>query len=162
MRRRRAKRTLKVTSSSYRIHPAKRKKPGPGTCTWCKIAILRIDGTPNLRRTFCSNRCVTEYLLRTDPKVMRRHIFFRDEGKCAHCGEQHFYLDGPWEADHIEPLMLAFDDPSFWEPENLQILCKDPCHKAKTQSDRIRYGFARKLARGPQARPKRVKLADRM
>lgn len=109
---------------------------------------------------------MTEYLLRTDPKTMRQHVFFRDEGRCAHCRTQHFYLDGPWQADHIEPLFMAFGDPSYWEPENVQILCTDPCHKAKSKADMAKYGFVLKLAKGPKsaakAPVKRVRLADRL
>lgn len=79
---------------------------------------------------------------------MRQHVFFRDEGVCADCGKKHRYNNGDWQADHIQPLFLAFGDPDFWEPENVQILCTDPCHKAKSNSDRKKYGFVTKLAKG--------------
>jgi 5-methylcytosine-specific restriction endonuclease McrA len=35
--------------------------------------------------------------------------------------------------------MIAFGDPKFWEPDNVVILCKDPCHKVKSASDRRKY-----------------------
>lgn len=69
---------------------------------------------------------------------MRIHIFFRDFGICAECGMVHLYLNSEWEADHIRPLFTAYGDASFWEPENMRILCYD-CHKIKTREDRWRY-----------------------
>ncbi|UTC29555.1 HNH nuclease [Brevundimonas phage vB_BpoS-Bambus] len=72
---------------------------------------------------------------------MRQHVFLRDKGECASCGVVWRFLSDAWEADHVIPLFLAFGDWSFWEPENVQILCKDPCHKAKSKSDMARYGF---------------------
>jgi len=166
--RRRKSRRKDGTFKSYdhRTHPSKRFKAPRGTCTWCLSDILNKDGTPNRRRTFCGPRCVTEYTLRADPQVMRRHVFFRDEGKCAACKKQHFYMDGPWQADHIQPLFMAFADPSFWEPENVQILCTDPCHKAKSLADLRKYGSIAAMAKGPKASKKtpakRVRLADRL
>lgn len=70
---------------------------------------------------------------------MRRHVFFRDEGKCADCGFVHPYLDGEWENDHIIPLMRGLSDPTLFDPENCRILCIEPCHKLKTASDRRKY-----------------------
>lgn len=72
---------------------------------------------------------------------MRQHVFFRDQGECAYCGTVWKYMSDAWEADHIIPLFMAFGDWSFWEPENVQILCKDPCHKEKSKSDMAKYGF---------------------
>ena len=70
---------------------------------------------------------------------MRKFVFRRDKGVCADCGKHHRYLHDPWEADHILPLMISLGDPSFWEPENVVILCKFPCHKEKSASDRRKY-----------------------
>lgn len=141
IRRRGARKPARVT---HRTHPRKAKKPGRGTCTWCLKPILRPDGSQNMRRTFCDQVCVSAYLLRTDPKVMRQHIFVRDDGRCARCGTVWAYNSADWEADHVEPLREAYGDPRFWEPENLQILCNDPCHKDKTREDRARYGWGRR------------------
>lgn len=149
-------------SYSHRTHPAKRNKPPAGTCTWCLLPIFNRDGTKNNRRTFCSPRCVTNYKLRADPKVMRWHVFFRDEGKCAACGHQHFHFDGKWEADHIDPLAMAFGDWAFWEPENVQILCTDPCHKQKSAADLAKYGSLMRAPKLGATPKKRVRLADRL
>lgn len=77
-------------------------------------------------------------MLRADPKKMREHVFFRDDGVCARCGKKHESLNADWEADHVMPLMVAFGDPRFWEPSNVVILCL-PCHKKKSAEDRRRY-----------------------
>lgn len=117
--------------------------------------MYRADGKLNLRRNWCGQRCVGEYLLRTDAKMMRQHVFFRDNGVCAMCKTEHRYNNADWQADHIVPLFMAYGDPSFWEPENVQILCTDPCHKLKTKNDAAKYGFVAKMARGkPPNRPR--------
>lgn len=83
--------------------------------------------------------------------MMRQHVFFRDDGVCAECNKQHKYNNSDWEADHREPLFMAFGDASYWEPENVQLLCTSPCHKQKTKSDMEKYGFVLKLARNRPA-----------
>lgn len=84
--------------------------------------------------------CRREFDLRADPKLMRRFVYNRDMGICQECGAVFDYpTDDGWEADHIKPLFLAWGpdgvDWTFWDPENLQLLCADPCHKAKTRKD---------------------------
>lgn len=129
---------------THRTHPLKAKKPGPGTCTWCLQPIFRKDGTRNMRRTFCGPACVSHYLLRTDPKLMRAHVFVRDDGTCDRCGKVWPYNNADWEADHVHPLREAYGDATCWDPENVVILCHDPCHKDKTREDRAKYGWGRK------------------
>lgn len=139
------------SSTTHRTYPGRLLKPAPGSCRWCGVWILKKDGEIDRRRTFCGQTCVTNYLLRSDPSVMRRHVFFRDRGVCGMCGHQHLSLNSrDWQADHIEPLFLAFGDPKFWEPENVQVLCTHPCHKVKSADDMQRYGFAIELAKGPR------------
>lgn len=123
----------------HRIYPLKLNRPPRGICRWCRLVIKRRDGSVNRRRTFCSKVCVTHYLLRADPRRMRRHVFYRDKGVCGDCGYQHHYLHGDWEADHILPLMIAFGDPGYWEPDNVVVLCKTPCHRNKSAADRRKY-----------------------
>ncbi|MCG8436406.1 MAG: HNH endonuclease, partial [Gammaproteobacteria bacterium] len=52
---------------------------GKGQCRWCG----RKPKPP--RRTWCSQECVDEYLIRTDPKVARAKVYGRDRGVCAIC-----------------------------------------------------------------------------
>jgi 5-methylcytosine-specific restriction protein A len=45
------------------------------------------DGVcPGRKRSFCSDLCVAEYLVRTDPAYARRAVLARDRGVCALCG----------------------------------------------------------------------------
>src|SRR5206468_8299143 len=49
-------------------------------CRWCNLE------TPRGRVTFCSDWCVHEWRLRTDPGYLRDQVFERDKGICAACG----------------------------------------------------------------------------
>lgn len=134
-------RTLPV-SYDHRTYPLKLRPKEPGRCHWCGSLILNAKGLINLRRNWCNQVCVQNYLLRADPKVWRRHIYKRDMGICQGpgCGLVFdFYEDGGWEADHIIPLWTAGGDLTLWDPGNGQLLCKD-CHKDKSKADYARYG----------------------
>lgn len=50
-------------------------------CRWCELEILA-----RRRRTFCSDYCVHQWRLRTDPGYLRDQVFARDRGVCAGCG----------------------------------------------------------------------------
>lgn len=123
---------------------AKRLWPGPephagaekGMCVWCGKAIMREDGFRLNLRKRRHDECLEQLLIRLRPDAMRRFVWRRDGGKCARpgCGRVH-ELYGHWDADHVKPLYFAFGDPSFWSPENVVILCRDPCHKLKTRED---------------------------
>src|SRR5947209_809332 len=49
-------------------------------CRWCRLEV------PAGRRTFCSDWCVEEWKLRSDPGHLRDRVFDRDRGICAACG----------------------------------------------------------------------------
>src|SRR5260370_31006272 len=49
-------------------------------CRWCDLEILA-----KRRRTFCSDYCVHQWRLRTDPGYLRDQVFARDRGICALC-----------------------------------------------------------------------------
>lgn len=66
------------------IEPRERR---PGYCTWCRQPV------PPKRRTWCSDACVYEYRIRTDPRLMRRELRRRDHEVCKECG-----LDCRWLA----------------------------------------------------------------
>lgn len=132
-------------SFNHRTYPPKLYLHTPGYCRWCAKPILRTDGIINRKKTFCNKGCVGQYLLRADPKVMRQHVFFRDKGRCYDCGKVWTYLTDEWDADHIKPLYTAYGNLAFWEPENVVILCRKPCHQQKSYRDRMKYGDVRKL-----------------
>src|SRR3982751_5486495 len=53
---------------------------GRALCRWCNLEV------PPRRLTFCSDWCVHEWKLRTDPGYLRDRVFERDRGVCAVCG----------------------------------------------------------------------------
>lgn len=48
-------------------------------CRWCSTEV------PKGRRSFCSDACVHEHKLRSDPGYLRERVFSRDLGVCALC-----------------------------------------------------------------------------
>ena len=49
-------------------------------CRWCNTEVDK------RRRTFCSDACVHEWKLRTNPGYLREKVFERDKGVCVACG----------------------------------------------------------------------------
>ena len=106
------------------------------------------------RRTFCSDACVNEWRLRTDPAYLRERVFRRDKGICAICGLNTVALSSAlrklnwrgrqrrcaelgvpisrikslWDADHIVPVVQGGGECAL---ENMRTLCI-PCHKRAT------------------------------
>jgi len=124
------------------------RKRGP--CRWC-------GGEVSTRRyTFCSERCVHEWKLRTDPSYLRQQVFERDRGVCALCGldtealrkdkrkldysaRRQFekYWGGRrhlWDADHIVPVAEGGGECDLG---NLRTLCLK-CHREATAALRKR------------------------
>lgn len=65
---------------------------GRALCRWCKTNEVR-----GRRKTFCSQACVDEYLVRVDPQYARAKVRERDQGVCSACG-----LDTEWLRDVVE------------------------------------------------------------
>jgi len=57
-----------------------RDAEGKPLCRWCQKPV------PPPRRTFCSQACVDEALIRSSPAELRRKTKERDKGICAACG----------------------------------------------------------------------------
>ena len=53
---------------------------GRALCRWCNLEV------PPGRFTFCSEWCVHEWRLRSDPGYLREQVFARDRGICSLCG----------------------------------------------------------------------------
>ena len=53
---------------------------GRGLCRWCSLEV------PRGRYTFCSEFCVHEWKLRSQPAYLREKVFERDHGICSSCG----------------------------------------------------------------------------
>ncbi len=129
---------------------------GRGICRWCQTEV------PKGRRTFCSDSCVHEWRLRTDPSYLRDQVLARDRGLCAVCGLDtlQFYrrfqlvparkrkalrrqLDmnarrhSFWDADHILPVAKGGGECDL---SNLRTLCLW-CHQECTvKAQRARKG----------------------
>ena len=129
-------------------------KQPDGKCRWCANEL------PKRRRTFCSDACVHEWRLRTDPGYLREKVFERDHGVCGVCGSDTMVLrrdmrkldfasrrlflktwglkEGSrkslWDADHIVPVA---EGGGQCDLSNMRTLCL-LCHRKATTALRER------------------------
>lgn len=123
-------------------------------CRWCQLEV------PKGRFTFCSEWCVHEWRLRTDPNYLRDQVLARDRGICALCqtdteaayhelkrsrgthrirllarwGLKRISRRSLWDADHILPVAEGGGECDI---SNLRTLCL-ACHRQETQKLRRR------------------------
>ena len=121
-------------------------------CRWCNLEV------PAGRFTFCSEWCVEEWKLRSNPGHLRDRVFERDRGVCATCGvdcvseyRRLKRLRGParsrasaewgafrrktlWDADHIIPVAEGGGECDL---SNMRTLCLK-CHRKSTAELRRR------------------------
>ena len=124
------------------------RKRGP--CRRCGAEV------PKGRFTFCSDTCVHEWKLRTDPAYLRDQVWERDRGVCALCGldtealrrdkrkldwaaRRQFERDWGgrrhlWDADHIVPVAEGGGECDL---SNMRTLCLK-CHLQVTAALRER------------------------
>jgi 5-methylcytosine-specific restriction enzyme A len=121
---------------------------GRPLCRWCGLEV------PARRFTFCSDWCVHEWRLRTDPGYLREQVLARDRGVCAICridtraayaelrrsrgthrlkllerwGLKRLNRKTLWDADHILPVVEGGGECDL---ENLRTLCVC-CHRQQT------------------------------
>ncbi len=121
---------------------------GRALCRWCQLEV------PAGRRTFCSDFCVHEWKLRSDPGYLRDQVLLRDKGVCAMCGvdciaefnrirrlrwerRERALADwglnprqrkSLWDADHIVPVIEGGGECDL---DNLRTLCLR-CHRRVT------------------------------
>lgn len=131
-----------------------RSASGRPLCRWCRAEV------PKGRRTFCSDACVHDWRLRTDPGYLREKVFERDRGICAICGADTIALrrdlrrldyaarraflktwrlrEGSrkslWDADHIVPVA---EGGGQCDLSNMRTLCLR-CHAEATAALRGR------------------------
>jgi 5-methylcytosine-specific restriction endonuclease McrA len=139
-----------------------RSASGKALCRWCKSEVA------GRRRTFCSDTCVHEWKLRTDPGYLREKVFARDKGVCAQCRVDTVALrrdmrkldyaarkaflkkwklrEGSrkslWDADHIVPVA---EGGGQCDLANMRTLCL-LCHADATAALRTRLREARSNA----------------
>lgn len=144
------------TKSGGRLRASQvaRGESGRPLCRWCR------SETPPRRRTFCSDACVHEWKLRTDPGYLRERVLSRDAGMCAKCGLDTVALrrdmrrldfasrrkflrewglternrKSLWDADHIVPVA---EGGGQCDLANMQTLCLK-CHREATAALRTR------------------------
>lgn len=127
---------------------------GRGLCRWCSLEV------PRSRFTFCSDFCVHEWKLRSQPAYLRQQVLLRDRGICACCGIdtlealrklrrsrgvkraellqywglQNHTRKSLWDADHILPVVEGGGECDL---ENIRTLCLI-CHGRATAELRDR------------------------
>jgi 5-methylcytosine-specific restriction protein A len=127
---------------------------GRALCRWCNLEV------PPRRSTFCSEWCVHEWRLRTNPGYVREQVLKRDKGVCALCGYDmtaaYFELKRArngkrtallkrwgltslnrktlWDADHIVPVAEGGGECDL---DNIRTLCL-VCHREQTRELRKR------------------------
>ena len=127
---------------------------GRALCRWCNLEV------PRGRQTFCSDWCVAEWRLRTNPGYLREQTFHRDRGVCSNCGIDtvaawiqlqrsrgsararllaHWGLKtvnrrSLWDADHVVPVVEGGGECDLG---NIRTLCL-VCHRDVTRQLRAR------------------------
>ena len=127
---------------------------GRALCRWCSLEV------PPKRFTFCSEWCVNEWRLRTNPGYIREQVLLRDRGICAIChvdclaafnelkrsrgGKRLRLLESwgldrlnrktLWDADHIVPVAEGGGECDL---DNIRTLCLK-CHRHQTRALRAR------------------------
>ena len=127
---------------------------GRGLCRWCSLEV------PRGRYTFCSEFCVHEWKLRTQPAYLREQVLKRDHGICASCrintlavartlryargirraslleywGLRRRSRRTLWDADHIVPVTEGGGECDL---DNIRTLCLR-CHRQATAQLRLR------------------------
>lgn len=136
---------------------------GRPLCRKCQSEIQQGSG----RRTFCSEACVVEWKIRTQPEFAAEQVHARDKGVCVTCsrdcdalfrkirvtkharrkrrmeelGLPAYLLRRKryWEVDHITPVVEGGGSCGL---ENLRTLCWE-CHKKATRELGVRRGRIR-------------------
>ena len=149
-------RTLPEAGRVSRTGSAEFGANGRPLCRWCRLEILA-----RRRRSFCSEYCVHQWRLRSDPGYLRDQVFARDGGVCALCATDTVAAYGElkrsrgslraealamwglasvqarrslWDADHIVPVA---EGGGQCDLDNLRTLCL-PCHREVTADLRRR------------------------
>ncbi len=127
---------------------------GRALCRWCALEV------PPRRFTFCSDWCVHEWRMRTDPGYLRQLVLKRDKAVCSICrlntrsaflrlkkargktreemlafwGLTKLNRRSLWDADHILPVAEGGGECDL---QNLRTLCLR-CHRLVTAELRTR------------------------
>ncbi len=129
---------------------AKELPKGPNDRALCRYCAQEVSGR---RRTFCSDACVSEWKVRTQPGYAKELIKKRDDGICEICRTDCFAgyretrahksrqgLLGLFDMDHRTPVVEGGGSCGL---ENLRTLCR-ACHLKVTAQLAARLAFRRK------------------
>ena len=149
-------RSLEDSGRVFRVRDQPTGPLGLPLCRWCQLEILA-----KRRRTFCSEYCVHQWRLRSDPGYLRDLVFARDRGICGLCEADTVAIykalkrargadraaglslygmrtmtsrRSLWDADHIRPVA---EGGGQCDLDNLRTLCL-PCHREATADLRRR------------------------
>jgi 5-methylcytosine-specific restriction enzyme A len=147
--------TTRTMAGGWADHETLPKGPnGRNLCRWCSLEV------PKRRITFCSDWCVEEWKLRTDPGYLREKVLQRDKGICSQCsidciatwlhlkrlrgsarlkafsawGINSRSRKSLWDADHIVPVVEGGGECDL---QNIRTLCLK-CHRQATAELRSR------------------------
>lgn len=132
-----------MSKARYATPPFKGQR---GRCAWCGTTQL-----PKGRRSWCSQKCVDEYLSRSSSEHIRRKVFERDRGICAICGcdaEKEF---SDWRALRKETARLAdrLIQQSRWNLEcGGEMRFRDSAIPTWKETQKFREDLAKKYAPG--------------
>jgi 5-methylcytosine-specific restriction protein A len=140
---------------------------GRPLCRYCN------EETKPPKRTFCSDSCVNQFKIRSNPGYARDQVYLRDKGICTSCGldtdklKEILYAVRMTSEQAYKALVYQYRlkyrfgfnlNEHFWEMdhvlavadgggscglENLQTLCR-PCHRVKTREMMRRKRLRRK------------------
>ena len=114
-----------------------------GTCRWCN-QLTGLTPKGKVKTSRWHNECLKEYQKLFWPSTTRKEVWKRDAGICNSCQAQCDKHNNGWHMDHINPLIEAKGDLTFWQMENLQTLCKT-CHINKTSKEATTRASERKI-----------------
>jgi len=125
------------------------------------------------KRTFCSDLCVSEFKIRSNPGYAREKVFERDRGVCSRCGldteklKETLYALRLTSEEAYRQLVLAYRiqyrfgfnlNEHFWEMDHITPVCQGggscgmdnlwtlclPCHRSKSKSEMKRKRLRRR------------------
>lgn len=102
--------------------PYRRNKEGKHLCRVCKSVLS------GRKTSFCNKKCLNEFFLKTDWRLVRKVIYKRDGGVCQECFERVRFHN--FHVDHIVPISKGGDE---WDQNNLRLTCA-PCNLRKGSS----------------------------
>jgi hypothetical protein len=93
--------------------PRRKNDQGQWLCRICGQPV------PKGKFTFCNQRCLRDFYMKTDWRRVRQVIYARDGGICMICGNE---THGKYHIDHVHPIAAGGDE---WDLDNLQLTCPE-------------------------------------